>query len=180
MAWPGRRLRTVRYKGFSMARPIDYRTSLRRLLAEGTNFEICNSVFVKSARRHGNQIELIRRQPVERVVTLTWHSFGIIGNGGFHYLLEGDYGDPGYALTAEAFRTIGAADSHRAFLRLFKLYPNNRIPRSIHRRLEHYCSASTSLRDMLNSAVWRDTNVEIGLATFIRENIGEFQRLGYR
>jgi hypothetical protein len=113
-------------------------------------------------------------------VTLTWHSFGIIGNGGFHYLLEGDYGDPGYALTAEAFRTIGAADTHRAFLRLFKLYPNDRIPRSIHRRLEHYCSASTRLRNALNRAVWKDANTLSGLAAFIRNNVEEFRRLGYR
>jgi hypothetical protein len=83
-------------------------------------------------------------------------------------------------LTAEAFKTIGAIDAHRAFLRVFKLYPNNRIPRSIHRRLEHYCSASTRLRNSLDRAVWNDTNIQSGLATFIRNNIEAFKQLGDR
>ena len=82
--------------------------SLKLLLAEPDNFELCNGLFTRIVEYHGDDIDASAVSEDERVVLLVWHVSGIIGNGGFRYLFEGNLkGDPHFALTAEAFRVTG-------------------------------------------------------------------------
>ena len=76
------------------------------------DFALCNSVFGGLSR---NPIDVETCGEMERVVRLVWDSSGLIGNGGFHYLFEGDYpGDAGFVYTAAAYARIGARKFYAA------------------------------------------------------------------
>jgi hypothetical protein len=69
-------------------------------------------------------------------VVLVVHAHGIIGNGGFQYLFEGDFpGDPEFLHTRQAFKTIGATRASAAFEKAFALFPKSTPPADIERRL---------------------------------------------
>ena len=72
---------------------------------------------------------------------LVYHSHGIIGNGGFQYLFEGDFpGDPDFLLTRQAYKTIGASDASAAFEKAFAVFPDSTPPADINRRLKMWQS----------------------------------------
>src|SRR5690606_34954955 len=76
-----------------------------------------------------------------QTVMLVHHSYGILGNGGFQYLFEGDFtGDPELLLTRQAYKTIGATDASAAFEKAFAVFPNATPPDNIDRRLEMWRS----------------------------------------
>jgi hypothetical protein len=64
---------------------------------------------------------------------------GIISNGGFHYLLEGDFdGDLGFRLMVEAYRAIGCSGAANALQTMLDFFPNSMPLADIEKRLEHY------------------------------------------
>src|SRR4051812_44953511 len=98
----------------------------KQLLDGSDDFELCSGVFKHIADRHGNELNVDEETEPERVVTLVWHSYGIIGNGGFQYLFEGTFnGDPGFVLTAAAFRRIRCAGAAEAFEEALAMFPSN-------------------------------------------------------
>src|SRR4051794_33561178 len=62
---------------------------LDQLFAEASDFDLCNEVFLRIAHLYGKNMDVSNYREVERIVILVWHSMGLIGNGAFHYLLEG-------------------------------------------------------------------------------------------
>src|SRR5262245_5321203 len=106
--------------------------SLKQLLAEPDDFELCNGMFTRIIEYHGDDIDASAISEQERVVLLVWYASGIIGNGGFRYLFEGELqGDPHFALTAEAFRATGCKKAAEAVRKTLAMFPNSRPPTDI-------------------------------------------------
>lgn len=147
-------------------------TDVDTLLATEDDFELCNGVFCAIADATGNEIDLANEPEPCRTVTAIWHSGGIIGNGGFQYLFEGDFnGDPGYRLTADAYKAIGAGKSYSAFNAALALFPNRELPTDIEERLQVFQSHPEKTRDKINSDFWDgDDDVKRFLATYIRNH----------
>jgi len=113
--------------------------SLKLLLAEPDNFELCNGLFTRIVEYHGDDIDASAVSEDERVVLLVWHVSGIIGNGGFRYLFEGNLkGDPYFALTAEAFQATGCKNATEAVRKTLAMFPNSRPPTDVEERLRYY------------------------------------------
>ena len=133
------------------------------------DFELCNGVFGRFAD-FNNEIDVDSYSEEERVVTLVWHASGIIGNGGFEYLLEGDFnGDSGFIYTAAAFKTIGAAESYAAFQRALGAFGGH-YPTDPKQRIAAFHCLPEHERTAINRQFWDDDdNMRSGLARYIRE-----------
>lgn len=151
--------------------------------ATDADFDLCNSYHTAVVDHHGADLSADNLPVAHRAVLLTWHAMGIIDNGGFQYLFEGDFeGDPGFALTADAFDEIEckpAADAVRAAIALF---PDGGVPTDIDKRLELFQATPESKRNELNSKFWAASDVGKGdvcvkLATYIRNNSDAFSEL---
>ncbi len=148
-----------------------------KLLATTDDFDLCDGVFCAIGDVAGNEIDAATEQEPCRTVTLVWHSGGIIGNGGFQYLFEGDFnGDPGYRITAAAYKNINANQSYEAFQEALSLFPDNRLPADIDKRLSIYQSHPKKTRDAIESKFFSaDDEVKRLLAEFIRAHQDEFR-----
>src|SRR5688572_26677297 len=144
----------------------------QQLLDSADDFELCNGVFMHITGRYGDELNVEKQTEPERVVTLVWHSSGIIGNGGFQYLFEGTFnGDPGFVLTAAAFRRIGCGEAAEAFEQALALFENNRPPSNIEHRLEIYQSVLEENRMRIDEKFWdAGSDLDAKLAAFIRAN----------
>jgi len=135
------------------------------------DFELCNQLFSRLAE-FCNEIDVDSYTELERVVTLVWHSGGLIGNGGFHYLFEGDFsGDPGFVYTAAAYQRIGASRAYEAFQDAIRQFPGGVLPADIDERLRAYESLPKATWDQIERRYYdaaKDT--ETCLARFIREH----------
>jgi len=122
----------------SERRPAPTRT-LAQLLPNGSDFDICDAVFRRVLRRHGNEVDAAGLRDEERVVVLVWHTKEIIDNGGFRSLFERAIpGDPHLQQTVAAYRDIGAQRAWRAFRKALARFPNSRPSRDIEDRLGQY------------------------------------------
>lgn len=143
--------------------------SIDELLACEGDFVLCNAVFGRFARVD-NVIDVSAYGEEERVVTLVWHSLGVIENGGFEYLLGADYpGDPGFVLTAASYRTIGALTAHRAFQDALACFPSSSPPAELEARRRCFAAAPRAERDRLDRQFWAAVpETRARLAAFIR------------
>lgn len=147
------------------------------LLSTDDDFDLCDGVFCAIAVMTGNEIDLANEPEHCRTVTAIWHSSGIIGNGGFQYLFESDFnGDPGYRFSADAYKTIGAEESHVAFTAALALFADSELPTDIDERLRIFLSHPEETRDNINSQFWAgDDDVKRLLATYIRSHQSELR-----
>ena len=105
------------------------------------DIELADATFKRILKKHGDDVDPSKIPIPQQTVMLVYHSHGIIGNGGFQYLFEGDFtGDPGFLLTRQAYKTIGASDASTAFEKAFAVFPNSTPPADIDRRLEMWQS----------------------------------------
>src|SRR5690348_2208446 len=82
---------------------------IEKVLATKDDFELCDKLFVRLTDHYGKDFDISKCKEKDQVVILVWHASGIIDNGGFQYLFEGDFkGDPDFKRTADAFQIIGA------------------------------------------------------------------------
>ena len=122
-------------------------SALREILADPIDSNLCDRLFVRIAECYGNELDVTRETEQERTVSLVWHSYGIIGNGGFSYLLEGNFkGSPGFRDTAKSYRSIGCETAAACFDRLFSAFPKGEIPADIDKRLRRYQKSFSELR----------------------------------
>jgi hypothetical protein len=152
---------------------------IAELLDEVDDEALCDKVFCRFAKLN-NSIDVQSYEEPERVVTLVWHACGIIGNGGFHYLLEGDFnGDPGFTYTAAAFKAIGAEDCYRSFQDVMRCFPDGRLPSDIPVRIARYESIPLSRRDQIDESFWAEESRDVPslLARYIRQHRSEIARL---
>src|SRR5439155_17550916 len=103
------------------------------ILDTADDFELCDRVFCGLA---GSPINVDTCGELERVLRLVWDSSGLIGNGGFHHLFEGNYpGDPGFVYTVAAYQCIGARAAYEALQAAFRQFPGGVLPAEIDERL---------------------------------------------
>ncbi len=135
-------------------------------------------------KRHGDDVQLNQIPKPQQAVLAVVNSHGILGNGGFQYLFEGDFpGDPGFVLTRQAYKTIEASDAVAAFDKAFAVFPNSTPPADIDERLRLWQS-NYNLRDSLTDDSSPDSmyfsamdDVLIKLDDYIRENAESFSDL---
>lgn len=114
-----------------------------------TDIDLADTTFKRILKKHGDDVDPSKIPKPQQTVMLVYHSHGILGNGGFQYLFEGDFtGDPKFLLTRQAYNTIGATDASAAFEKAFAVFPNSTPPANIDRRLEMWQS-KYNLRDSL-------------------------------
>jgi hypothetical protein len=114
---------------------------IQQLLARADDWTLCLEVFGRILKHYGGNPDLSAIPEEERVVLLVWHVSGVVDNGGFRYLFEGDLkGDPYFALTAEAFRVTGCKKAADAVRKTLALFPGSRPQRDREQRLNHYLS----------------------------------------
>lgn len=110
---------------------------------------LADDTFKRILKKHGDDVDPSKMSKAEQTVLWVYHAYGILGNGGFQYLFEGDFpGDPEFLLTRQAFKTIGASDASAAFEKAFAVFPNSTPPADIERRLEMW-QAKYNLMDSL-------------------------------
>jgi hypothetical protein len=107
--------------------------------SQPTDFELCDHTFARILDYHGDDVDASALSEAARVVLLVWHVAGIVDNGGFRALFEGHLkGDPHFALTAAAFRTVGCKKAAEAVRKTLAMFPKSRPPADIDERLRHY------------------------------------------
>jgi hypothetical protein len=153
--------------------------SLKDILAEAGEFEVCNGVFKRIIEYYSEDIDASGIPEHERVVLLVWHVAGIVGNGGFRYLFEGDLkGDPYFALTAKAFRATGCKEAAEAVQKTLAIFPNSRPPKDIDKRLTYYLKrCKSSITDMDRQFFAADGELKKCLANYIRAHSDAFSHL---
>ena len=112
-------------------------------------------------------------------VNFVWRTYGIIGNGGFQYLMEGDFeGDPGFRHTARAFQAIGCEPAADTFDRVLSLFPDGKPQADIDERIRHYREQFDEFPTGLDRQFFAaDDAIESCLAAYIRSHAGAFAHL---
>lgn len=153
--------------------------SIDRLFEKSDPFELCDGVFCALADVTGNRIDAANEPEPSRTVTLVWHSTGLIGNGGFKYLFEGNFnGDPGYRMTAASFERIEAPNAAAAFRAAFALFPNGQLPTDVNERLRIYESHPEETRDAIDIRFFKaEEEIKRQLAAYIRNNKADLKRI---
>lgn len=153
-------------------------------ISSSTSDDLADATFARIIKQHGDDVDPSKIPKPQQTVMLVYHAHGIIGNGGFQYLFEGDFpGDPEFLLTRQAFKTIGAEDASAAFDKAFAVFPNSTPPADIDRRLEMWQSKYNRM-DSMNDESSPDRmyfssmdGVMDRLKTYIAANEAEFASL---
>jgi hypothetical protein len=153
--------------------------SITELLRSGSDFDLCCAVVKQIVKVHGDDLDASVIPVEHRTVLLVWNATGIIGNGGFNYLFERSFGgDPFFALTKEAFDTIGCAPAATAFRKALEMFPGGRPPTDIGRRLTIYRQGGAARRGHIDNMIW-DASDQITecVANYIRAHRAQFEAL---
>jgi hypothetical protein len=153
--------------------------TVAEILAIKDDSELASALHGRIVLHHGETLDASKLSQEERAVLLVEAAVGIIGNGGFNYLFEGDFpGDPYYHLTAEAFEAIGASKAAAAFRKALGLFPDSKPPTDRHKRLWLYRRGTGEKRHEIDCQFW-DASKEIdkALAAYIRAHGDSFRHL---
>lgn len=151
-------------------KPKDVEAALR-LEDDGS---LCDSVYVFLVS--GEEVDVSTCGEPVRVVVLVWNTMGLIGNGGFEYLLSADYpGDPGFVFTAAAHARIGAMRAYRIFQEVLAWFP----PYADHetRRAILAAMPDPKVRQASRRYWDEDATIVAGLATYVREHRDDLARV---
>lgn len=143
------------------------------------DFELCDELFKLMIKHYGEDFDVSKCKEKDQPVILVWHASGIIDNGGFQYLFEGDFkGDPFFARTAAAFKTIKATKCAEAVDEALKLFPDSKPPQNINKRLKIYQAVAAAKREAIDVKFFSESKeMKTILAKYIRENRAEFKHL---
>jgi hypothetical protein len=152
---------------------------VNRVLDIEDDFELCNELFKLMIKRYGEGLDVSKYDVKDQPVILVWHASGIIDNGGFQYLFEGNFkGDPYFAKTAAAFKTIKASKCAEAVDEALKLFPESKPPQDITARLAVYQAVPEARREGIDVKFFSESNeMKTILAKYIRENRADFKHL---
>jgi hypothetical protein len=141
--------------------------------------ELVQTVILGINKKHGDRIDLAKYTAAESTLVLTELVRGIIGNGGFRHLLEGDIpGDPDYRLSVKAFETLGLRPIVETFREVLSVFPRSRPPRNLDRRLNKYLETPYKERQKLDKKFWEaDDQITAGQAQFIDQHWDELGSL---
>ena len=165
----------------SEALPMD-RPSLESLFASPDDFELTNELFRRIAGlSDGSDLDALRKLPEpQRVVLHVCGASGIIGNGGFRYLFEGDLAD--FQGIAESYELINSTRASAAIRGALALFPNSQPPAKVGQRLAYLEKLGGTALEKLqrcSEEFWdssRETKRLLGI--YIRAHKSEFASLG--
>ena len=141
-----------------------------------------DSIFVQMTFHYDQEGELPDRSTIpepHRTVLLVYHCQGIIGNGGFRFLLEDEFfGDPGFELTKKAFQDIGATGALAAWNHMESIFPAKALPRDIETRLRIWESNFSRFDEDTPDSMYFESMDETGLCLrqYIDRHLVEFER----
>jgi hypothetical protein len=100
------------------------------------DIDLADETFDRILKYYGESIDPTMMPEEHRTVLAVYHSYGVLGNGGFQYLFEGDLtGDPHFQITRESYATIGATTASAAFDKAYAVFPNSIPPKDMDQRL---------------------------------------------
>lgn len=137
------------------------------------------AVHERVVRHYGEGYDLADLREPERVFLLAYHGVGLVGNGGFGYLFEGNIpGDPHYQKTARAYEVIGCRPAADAFHKALALFPGARPPEDPDERLRVYRRASGPTRGAIDQEFWdAQEAVDRRLIAYLRKHADELAHL---
>jgi hypothetical protein len=152
---------------------------VNKVLDTKDDFELCDELFKLMIKHYGEDFDVSKCKEKDQPVILVWHASGIIDNGGFQYLFEGNFkGDPQFAKTAAAFKTIKASKCAEAVEEALNLFPDSKPPQDIDKRLKIYQAVPAAKREAIDVKFFSESKeMKTILAKYIRENRAEFKHL---
>jgi hypothetical protein len=140
---------------------------------------LCNNTFSAVLKHYGDSFDPSKAPVPHRTVACVMHAHGIIGNGGFRYLFEGDFpGDPGFNLTRQAYADIGAHGAVEAFNEAFAAFPGGVPPEDLAEREKLYLAKYPGFLAPVDKKYFdASPEVEEKLAAYIRANKASFKSL---
>ncbi len=153
--------------------------NIEKLLNTQDDFELCDQLFVRLTEHYGKDFDISKCKEKDQVVILVWHATGIIDNGGFQYLFEGNFkGDPHYARTADAFKTIQAKKCAEAVREALGLFPNSKPPDEVEPRLKAFQQIGAAKRESIDTKFFSESKeIRTHLARYIRDNRADFKHI---
>ncbi len=151
---------------------------LQTILTEPDDSELCNRIHGHIISRHGAHFSVAELTEEERVVVLVCQARGIIDNGGFRHLFEGNFdGDPLFAGTHAALRTIGAEAAAQAFQATLSMFPDSRPPVNVQERMRVYLTQVAIWPTEADKKFWdAGKQTDACLARYIRAHADAFLR----
>jgi hypothetical protein len=152
---------------------IEWDDSFGRDLESANDSELCDRVSLLVTYERGSDGAFDETQP-DLCVFLVWGAKGVLDNGGFQYLFEGDYApmDPDLKNTRRAFEIIGLPHVVAAFDIAFSAFEGDVPPANPERREDLWKKTDESLRERANAHWFKNNGVEAKVAAFIRRNAG--------
>ncbi|MFO0936977.1 MAG: DUF4375 domain-containing protein [Gemmataceae bacterium] len=152
---------------------------LNKVLDTKDDFELCDELFKLMIQHYGEDFDVSKCNENDQTVILVWHATGIIDNGGFQFLFEGNLnGDLFFTRTVAAFKTIKAFKCAEAFDEALKLFPGSQPPQDISKRLKVYQAIPAAKRKAIDVKFFSESKeMPMILAKYIRENRAEFKHL---
>jgi Domain of unknown function (DUF4375) len=140
---------------------------------------VCDKAYKLIVAADGRVPDASQLPEEQRVVLLTYHALGRIGDGGFRSLFESNVsGDPHFALTTAAFETIGAKTAADILRQALALFPGSKPPTDVNHRLLLYRQGEAGRRHALDNAFSNAKDDIIRhLARYIRQHRDVFARL---
>ena len=144
------------------------------------DFALCSQTCGRIAARLDPVSRLDQLSDSSRAVLLVWHATGIIDNGGFEYLFEGDIpGDLDCSLTVKAFETIGLLACATALHEALSMLPRCTPFTDVDFKSSAYRLLPMEKRMELNRRFWHrkldgNDEVVVRLAPFIRGHRADF------
>ncbi len=137
-----------------------------------SDLDLCDHTYAQMIKHYGDDLDVSKCKESDQPVLLVWHAAGIIDNGGFQYLFEGTFkGDPYFARTAQAFKTIKAMKCAAAFDNALRLFPDSKPPTDIEKRLQVYQSVVQTEREAIDIDFFRESSrLKTLLAAYIRDH----------
>lgn len=154
-------------------------TRIAELLESEDADELLSVVCKRIVRYYGSNLNVMKLKEHERVFLLAYDAWGLIGNGGFHYLFEKSIrGDPHFEETAAAFAAIGCDAAAEAFAKVFQLFPDGRPPEDVEERLRLYRRGPGTRRGPIDKQFFAaDKEIERRLLAYVQAHGEEFAEL---
>jgi hypothetical protein len=153
-----------------------------QIIENSPDLDLCVEIDYALIDKYGNDVDPKKYAKEARVVMLSLYADGVIRNGGFGYLFEGDVpGDPWLRNTVEAFETLGVKSAAAAFKKALAIFPNSRPPKDIEKRLSLYVGVPFSRRQKIDEMFWNaGDEITTKVAQYIRDNRDVFRDLKLR
>lgn len=145
---------------------------IEKLLAKTDDFDLCDGVFCALTDITDRMdCAATESDPVWTVV-LVWGSAGLIENGGFCWLFESaSREDPGFLITAVAYKTIDLPEAFAAFQAAFGLFSDHRLPADREKLFRIYLSHPEEVREAVDRQFFEiNDDIPRYLAKFIRSH----------